>query len=276
MLPRCFHAATVGYCAPMSFDSSVRLGQMLKMCSMATQYNLHSQRQYQMHRPQCYLHGMELSDRLRRARIEAGFQDGTEAARRFGWPAPTYLSHENGSRGVKGDRIRDYARAFRVSPEWLMFGGAEPPDSASPPATLEGQDDLVPIYNVYASAGMGALVADPEEIIDQLSFPPGYLRRITSGNPRDLAIIATKGDSMTPTLSDNDVVMIDTTKRDLSFDGLFVLRDGGASLLVKRIGRGSRRGTVMLISDNKSYPPSERDVSEIEVIGKVVWRGVKE
>lgn len=216
---------------------------------------------------------MKIADRLRRARIDAGSDEGTDAARRFGWPVPTYLSHENGTRGVRADRAADYARAFKVSPEWLMFGRDSPAaPSEAPPAS----SDLVPVYNVAASAGYGALVDDQEEIIDRLSFPPGYLRRITSANPRDLAIIAVKGDSMAPTLCDNDIVMIDTSKRDLSFDGLFVLRDGGASLLVKRIGRGPRRGTVLLISDNRTYRDMDRDISDIDVVGKVVWRGVKE
>jgi phage repressor protein C with HTH and peptisase S24 domain len=136
--------------------------------------------------------------------------------------------------------------------------------------------DLVPVYAVHASAGPGALVAGHEEIVDQLAFPPGYLRSITKANSRDLAIIGVKGDSMAPTLADNDVVMVDLSKRDLSFDGLFVLRDGGASLLVKRIGRASGRGKVLVISDNRTYPPMERSIEDIEVVGKVVWRGVKE
>lgn len=135
-------------------------------------------------------------------------------------------------------------------------------------------EDLVSVYDVSASAGHGAVV-EAEEVVARLSFPPGYLRKITGANPRDLAIISVKGDSMMPTLSHGDVVMVDTGKRDLSFDGIFVIRDGGASLLVKRIGRGSRRGTVILISDNRTYPPIERSTEEIEVVGKVVWMGVK-
>ncbi len=214
---------------------------------------------------------MTVSQRLKSAREAAGFQTAADACDRFGWTRSTYFGHENGSRNVTADKARDYARAFRVSPEWILFGGPQPP---APPA-LAPADDLVPVYGVSASAGHGVIV-DEEMIVDQLSFPPGYLRRITSSAPKDLAIIGVKGKSMEPTLSDDDVVMIDTTKRDLSFDGLFVLRDGGASLLVKRVSRGRRRGMVMLISDNPNYPPIERDVSEVEVVGKVVWKGVKE
>jgi phage repressor protein C with HTH and peptisase S24 domain len=54
-----------------------------------------------------------------------------------------------------------------------------------------------------------------------------------------------------------------------------VIRDDGASLLVKRIGRATRRGYVMVISDNPRYAPAERPLAEIEVLGKVIWMGVR-
>lgn len=135
--------------------------------------------------------------------------------------------------------------------------------------------DLVNVYNVAASAGFGALVTE-ESIVDRLAFPPGYLRHITSAHPKNLAIIGVKGKSMEPTLSDDDIVMIDLTKTDLSYDGLFVVRDGGDSLLVKRISRGPRRGTVLLVSDNPQYPNQERTFEDVDVVGKVIWKGVKE
>lgn len=152
----------------------------------------------------------------------------------------------------------------------IESGAAAPVALVTAPGT-----DLVPVYNVAASAGPGVLVADPEEVVEKLAFPPGYLRSITSSNPRNLAIISVKGRSMEPTLRDDDVVMIDTSKTDLSYEGIFVIRDGGDSMLVKRISRASRRGYVMLVSDNRAHPEVERAVEDIQVIGKVVWAGVK-
>jgi phage repressor protein C with HTH and peptisase S24 domain len=153
----------------------------------------------------------------------------------------------------------------------LELAGINPQLSVGPSIR---EVDLVNVYDVAASAGHGSLI-DSETVVERLAFPAGYLRKLSSAGPRDLAIIGVKGDSMSPTLADDDVVMVDMTKRDLSFDGLFVLRDGGASLLVKRIGRGPRRGLVILISDNRTYPPMERAIEDIEVVGKVVWMGVK-
>lgn len=54
------------------------------------------------------------SDRLRRARIAKGFASAREAARHFGWNEVTYITHENGSRGLRISTARVYAKAFSV------------------------------------------------------------------------------------------------------------------------------------------------------------------
>lgn len=229
----------------------------------------------------CVMHSasrlaMSVADRLKQAREAAGFENAVDAVRRFGWTQSTYLGHENGSRGVTPGAAARYGLAFKVRPEWILFGGdlkERNPDL--PSVASDNADALIDVYNVEASAGYGSLVSH-EMVVDRLSFPPGYLRQITSSHPKNLAIIAVKGKSMEPTLSDDDIVMVDLSKTDLSYDGLFVVRDGGDSLLVKRITRGSRRGTVLLVSDNPQYPNQERTVEDIEVVGKVIWKGVKE
>lgn len=134
---------------------------------------------------------------------------------------------------------------------------------------------LVLVYDVSASAGAGALV-EYEGVVEQLAFPPEYLRRITSTPSRDLAIISVKGDSMEPTLKDGDVVMVDRTKTSAAFDGLFVLRFDGA-LHVKRLARTGTPGMVLIRSDNiANYPSYEMAVQDVEVVGKVLWSGRKE
>jgi SOS-response transcriptional repressor LexA len=163
--------------------------------------------------------------------------------------------------------------ASGVDPTPFFGDAGEPLLNIPTPAPQSGVG--VPIFDVTASAGDGAALAEQDLVEDHLSFPPHYLREITSTPARHLAIIRTKGDSMVPTIAEDDLVMVDTTKRDLSFDGVFVIRDDGASLLVKRIGRGTRRGHVMVISDNPRYAPTERPLAEIEVLGKVLWMGVK-
>lgn len=64
-------------------------------------------------------------ERLERARELAGYESASDAARALGIREPTYLAHENGSRGFAKRAVR-YARFFKVSYEWLMTGRGEP------------------------------------------------------------------------------------------------------------------------------------------------------
>lgn len=219
--------------------------------------------------------------KLKALRIRAGLSV-REMARRMGMAQSSYVHYEARlkSEFLPVPFAMDVAEALRgteVSRSEVMAlaGIVTPSAPVLAPAEDHAPQVLVPVYAVHASAGPGA-INGTEEIVDKLAFPPGYLRHLTRSSPKNLAIIVVKGDSMIPTLKDDDVVMLDMTKTDLSYDGLFVIRDGGDALLVKRIGRASRRGYVMIISDNPHVPAVERALSEIEVVGKVIWRGVKE
>lgn len=66
----------------------------------------------------------EPHQRLAQARLLAGYQTASEAADALGALRPTYLGHENGSRGFKGEAER-YARFYKVSLEWLLTGRGE-------------------------------------------------------------------------------------------------------------------------------------------------------
>ena len=65
---------------------------------------------------------MAIHERLRTARRDAGYASAAAAAKAFGWPIGTYSCHENGSRGIKLDAAKRYARAFGVNPLWLLYG----------------------------------------------------------------------------------------------------------------------------------------------------------
>lgn len=61
-------------------------------------------------------------DRLKAARIAAGYPTAKEAAEAMGIPVATYVQHENGSRGYPVARAQRYARFFKTTPEWLLYG----------------------------------------------------------------------------------------------------------------------------------------------------------
>ena len=64
-------------------------------------------------------------ERLREARARAGYKGPADVCRRFGWNLETYTKHENGGRGIRKRAAARYARAFRVDPGWILYGGHE-------------------------------------------------------------------------------------------------------------------------------------------------------
>lgn len=73
--------------------------------------------------------------RLRVARQNAGFDTAVEAADAIGVPRSTYIGHENGHRGFPSKKAPLYARRFKVSEQWLLFGKGRPEDAPEPEAT---------------------------------------------------------------------------------------------------------------------------------------------
>ena len=69
----------------------------------------------------------DAAERLRIARLRAGFESGKDAAEAMGVPVSTYLGHENGSRGYPAKKAEIYARKFKVREQWLLYGVGEGP-----------------------------------------------------------------------------------------------------------------------------------------------------
>lgn len=62
---------------------------------------------------------MKPHERLRKARIEAGFRSALAASAAHGWVQKTYYTHESGLASFR-NRVQDYAAAFGVSPDELL------------------------------------------------------------------------------------------------------------------------------------------------------------
>ncbi|ODU71522.1 MAG: transcriptional regulator [Novosphingobium sp. SCN 66-18] len=187
---------------------------------------------------------------------------------------PAYLQQfvrKGSPRKLEEDDRRLLATFFGVSEAEL--GG--PPQGASGLATsvtgvaraLADWADI-PRLPLGASAGPGALARD-EAPSGQLRFSARWLKA-QGLDPVALSVIAVEGDSMEPTLRDGDEILVDRTPRVLRA-GIHVIRLDDM-LLVKRLEPGPA-GTLRVISDNPAYPASERAAGEVDVVGRVVWKG---
>jgi transcriptional regulator with XRE-family HTH domain len=82
---------------------------------------------------------MDIHERLREARKNAGYSSAAEAARAFGWNQNTVTSNENGNRTFGRESAARYARAYRVGLDWLLTG-------KGPMRSNQGTAEIVDIW----------------------------------------------------------------------------------------------------------------------------------
>lgn len=140
---------------------------------------------------------------------------------------------------------------------------------AAPAATTSRSQWVdVPRLDVGASAGPGAL-PDAEVPFDAFRFSARWLREQGLEGAM-LSAITVEGDSMEPLLRDGDEILVDRAPRAFR-DGVHVVRLGD-TVMVKRVA-SQGAGRFALLSQNLAYPPVEVGAEELEIIGRVVWKG---
>ncbi|QNE05231.1 S24 family peptidase [Croceicoccus marinus] len=166
-------------------------------------------------------------------------------------------------RKLDDDDRRTLASFFGVDEQ--LLGG--------PPAPMRDGLIEIPVLNVDASAGFGA-IAESETAHTRFGFDERWLARLTRAKSASLSIIHVLGDSMEPTLSDGDEVLVDASDQGSRLrDGIYVLRADDA-LVVKRVTLKPGGRKITISSDNSAYPSwDDVDRSEIQVVGRVIWFG---
>lgn len=134
---------------------------------------------------------------------------------------------------------------------------------------------LVPHHNVAASAGGGSIISD-ESVVDHLAFKREWITQSLGCQPDKICVIQVRGDSMTPTINDADLLLLDLRLVSQKSEGVYVIQNEG-SLLVKRL-RFKLDGAVEIISDNARYGTETltgKRAEQLAVLGRVVWHGKK-
>jgi phage repressor protein C with HTH and peptisase S24 domain len=128
---------------------------------------------------------------------------------------------------------------------------------------------------VRASAGPGAI---PYEQAGKpyFAFDENWLKSLTASPAGRLSIIRVEGDSMAPTLSAGDDILVDPGDcAERLRDGIYVLRADEA-LVVKRLALHPAGRRVTVQSDNPAYPDwPDCDIDDLQCIGRVIWAGRK-
>lgn len=163
------------------------------------------------------------------------------------------------------------ARAAGVSVEWLATGIDATVKHPPNPRPKDGQVAAAARTEQETLRTSSRPPVQSRQTVEHLSFSPEWLRRVFNIDPKSAALIEAVGDSMSPTIDEGDLVLVDLREDRFRHDGLYALRCGG-DFCIKRIQR-QPDGTFVLRSDNPAYQPFVIKPEDIVIFGRVIWVG---
>ncbi len=126
------------------------------------------------------------------------------------------------------------------------------------------------IKEVDLAYGLGATFVDGYELVETARyFPSDWVRRYASSPASQLRFAPGRGNSMSPTIDDGDIMLIDLAQNRPSFADLIWVCAIGEMGMVKRLATRAD-GAIIIKSDNPSVRDEIAVDGEIHIIGRVV------
>lgn len=219
----------------------------------------------------------EISERLIEARKRAGYETAADAARALGVKAPTYYAHENATSGLRQKVAEQYAKKFKTTAEWLLFGTNDPGMNDAIPYDIEVAG--LPLLGII-QAGHWFEVTDATEEANAKMVPVVRDPRFPQAKQYALQVV---GDSVDLDYPDGSIV----TCVDFADSG-YALGEGlllhverhraGGQLVENTLKWTERRGRTLYLvphSSNPKYQPIAWAAmgSDTEVVAKGIVVG---
>jgi transcriptional regulator with XRE-family HTH domain len=190
---------------------------------------------------------------------------------------------ENGMIRLRLDHLKPFAKHLGYTPEQMLLWGKLPGTGEAEIELGEARRkqallEMVPELDLGAeardsakSARKGSRRTDSVKP-DPWVFPSTFVHEQLHSAADRLVVMEIGGDSMAPTVTSGDRVVIDTGRNTPSPDGLYAIRDPFEGIAIKRLQllRSAKPPKVKVISDNPKHPAEEIALSEVEIVGKVV------
>ncbi|MBV1814494.1 LexA family transcriptional regulator [Pseudomonas viridiflava] len=173
------------------------------------------------------------------------------------------------ARAVHNETDTPRALSYEIASTPLPVGG-------EPEIDLDSSYSFIPQYTAMAAAGAGH--DNPHvEIRSTLAFKKEWLK-VKGLQPKNLRVIYADGESMWPTISHQDVLLVDSSQVEPVDNGVFVIESVTDGTMVKRLVKTPLDRWV-LRSDNadkdayrdRSFARNEQN--QHQIIGRVIWRG---
>ncbi len=225
---------------------------------------------------------MDIANRLDEAMREAGFESQSALARASEIPQPTInrILKGVGKKGPEASTLQKLAAACNVNFTWLHEG--IPPKRRGEAASLDTysrvrvaeEDDpqFVHIQKIKLrlSAGITGFQSDPEHGDGgTLTVSRSWIERHGYYAERLIAI-KVRGESMEPSLYEDDLVVVNTADTKLMDGAVFAVNYEGQAV-VKRLSRDA--GEWWLTSDNPDQRKHHRKIcrgADCLIVGRVV------
>lgn len=145
----------------------------------------------------------------------------------------------------------------------------EPREEASNDAG-EAPEGTVLIHELDLAYGLGATFVDALAVAETARlFPLDWVKRYTSSPPTKLRFAPGRGNSMSPTIDDGDIMLIDLSETSPSFADLIWVCAIGEMGMVKRLATRAD-GAIIIKSDNPNVRDDVAFDGEIHIVGRVV------
>lgn len=213
--------------------------------------------------------------RLRTRAAEKGLKQA-DLHRLTGLSRQSLSDYFAGRKVVGTDGVFALADALDVDPRWLVHGGGQAQkgsrmETTNFDAALQLGLQMIPEVDITYSLGGGSVV---EDHVDSrlVPFRADWLQRLTRGGAADVFLTRGQGDSMMPTILDDDDVLVNRADAAIrQQDRIWALGYGELGM-IKRVRR-LPSGLFQLNSDNPAVTPVEATEDEIYVVGRVIWIG---
>lgn len=229
-----------------------------------------------------------LKDRLK---IVRGKRSQAEFAAEIGVSLATYSRYERGEGAPDAEALLKIHERTNADISWLLMGGfpsgghlgarndgeqgedVENVVKAFRPQKIDAPDHeivLVPMVEARLSAGHGSFETEGAGE-RQYSFRSDFLCR--KGQIDKMVLMRVEGDSMSPDIRGNDVVLIDQSQTQPKAGNVYAV---GIEDLVYLKMIDAAPGKLVLSSYNPAYEAFEIDTrgdleSNVRIIGRVVW-----
>ncbi len=206
------------------------------------------------------------SSRLRQRREQLGIRKH-DLATNIGVSLTTIQQYENGQM-PRGELAVRLGEALDCSLDWLLAGRGH--DDCN---TSASGDRLVFVPMVEARLTDDGTFANNAEHVPHYAFRWDFLH--SKGNPSFMVLLRVAGDSMSPNILNNDVVLIDQSQTT-TMPGYIYAISVEDMVYLKVVD--AVPGKLLLSSINSEYSTIEVDTTKqmqklIRIVGRAIWTG---